>query len=83
MYTLSNVYILYILGCFLFPKLTVEENTGSNMILQVIKLFSKKKIFTYSLIQCADLQMKIGKNQEKGFKNVLESFQKLFTTKMF
>ena len=32
-------------------------------------------MFAYGLMQCADLQMKIGKNQEKGFKN---PFQKAF-----
>ena len=58
---LSGFKSIYILGCFLFPKLTVEKNTGSNMILQVIKLFS-------------NLQMKIDKNQEKSFKNVFENF---------
>ena len=51
-YCVQSRKILYscILGCFLFPKLTVEENTGSNMILQDIKLFSKKKIFTHRLM---------------------------------
>ena len=29
-----------------------------------------KKNFYKLLMECADLQMKIGKNQEKGFKNV-------------
>ena len=44
---------------------------GPNMILQVIKLLCKKEIFTFGLMQCADLQMKIGKNHEKGFQKVL------------